>query len=261
MLTLQNVLFEQTDHVATLTINRPKALNALDMQTLRDLQAAALHAASSPDIRCVILTGAGEKAFVAGADIAALAKLTPQEALAFADYGHQVMDLLDGLGKPVIAAVNGFALGGGCELALACDFIYASENASLGLPEVTLGVIPGFGGTQRLARRVGQGLARELIFSGERLSAQRAKDIGLVNEVCPAPELLARVRAVAETIGKRAPVAVKQAKRAIRMGADLPMSVACELERQTFAALFSTEDVREGTAAFLEKRAPKFSGK
>jgi len=257
----QNLLLEKNDQVATIVINRPKVLNALDMDTLRELEHAAGDLTDDQNIRAVILTGAGEKAFVAGADIAALSVMTSREALAFADFGHKVLNLLDRMPKPVIAAVNGYALGGGCELALACDFIYAAENAQLGLPEVNLGVIPGFGGTQRLARRVGQGMARELVFTGARLSAQRAKEVGLVNEVHPQAELIAKVRTVAETICQKGPVAIQQAKRAIRLGADISLTVASELERQTFAGLFGTDDLREGTRAFLEKRSAKFIGK
>jgi enoyl-CoA hydratase len=257
----QNLLVEKNDQIATLVVNRPKVLNALDMATLRELEEAATAIGADDQIRCVILTGAGEKAFVAGADIAALSVMTSREALAFADYGHRVLNLLDRMPKPVIAAVNGYALGGGCELALACDFIYASDNAQLGLPEVNLGVIPGFGGTQRMARRVGQGMARELVFTGARLTAQRAKEIGLVNEICAPAELLPKVRAVAETICQKGPVAIQQAKRAIRLGADISLTVASELERQTFAGLFGTDDLREGTRAFLEKRTAKFIGK
>jgi enoyl-CoA hydratase len=260
-MSFQNLLLDKTDNIATITIHRPKVLNALDMATLQELEAVATDLTEDAAIRAVILTGAGDKAFVAGADIAALSAMTSREALAFADYGHRVLNLLDRMPKPAIAAVNGYALGGGCELALACDFIYASENAQLGLPEVNLGVIPGFGGTQRLARRVGQGMARELVFTGARIGAQRAKEIGLVNDVCAPGELLARVRGVAEAICQKGPVAIAQAKRAIRLGADISLTVASELERQTFAALFATEDLREGTRAFLEKRPAKFVGR
>jgi enoyl-CoA hydratase len=256
-----NLIVEKEGHLATLTINRPKVLNALDLQTLEELESAATDLTEDGNIRAVILTGAGDKAFVAGADIAALSTMTTHEALAFADFGHKVLNLLDRMPKPVVAAVNGYALGGGCELALACDFIYASDTAQLGLPEVNLGVIPGFGGTQRLARRVGQGMAREMIFAGTRLSAQRAREVGLVNEVVPHGSLLEAVRQLCHTICQKGPVAIAQAKRAIRLGADISLVVASELERQTFASLFATEDLREGTRAFLEKRAPRFVGK
>jgi enoyl-CoA hydratase len=257
----ENLILEKVGQIATITVNRPKVLNALDLQTLKELERAATDLTEDCAIRAVIVTGAGDKAFVAGADILALSTMTSREALAFADYGHGVLNLFDRMPKPVVAAVNGFALGGGCELALACDFIYAAETAQLGLPEVTLGIIPGFGGTQRLARRVGPGMAREMIFSGMRLSAQRAKEIGLINEVVPKEELLEKVKQVCQAICQRGPVAIAQAKRAIRLGADISLSVASELERQTFAALFATEDVREGTKAFLEKRSPQFVGK
>jgi enoyl-CoA hydratase len=260
-MSFENLILEKAGQVATITINRPKVLNALDLATLEELERAAEDLTEDTAIRAVILTGSGEKAFVAGADIAALSTMTPREALAFADFGHKVLNLLDRMPKPVVAAVNGYALGGGCELALACDFIYAADNAQIGLPEVNLGLIPGFGGTQRLARRVGPGMAREMIFTGMRLTAQRAKEIGLVNEVVPRAELLDRVRQLCDGICQKGPVAIAQAKRAIRLGADISLTVASELERQTFAALFATDDLREGTRAFLEKRPPRFVGK
>jgi enoyl-CoA hydratase len=260
-MTYENLLLEKDGQVATITIHRPKVLNALDLKTLEELEGAATDLTEDAAIRAVVLTGAGDKAFVAGADIAALSTMTTREALAFADFGHKVLNLLDRMPKPVIAAVNGYALGGGCELALACDFIYAADTAQLGLPEVNLGVIPGFGGTQRLARRVGPGMAREMIFTGARLSAQRAREVGLVNEVVPRAELLARVMEVCRAICQKGPVAIAQAKRAIRLGADISLTVASELERQTFAALFATEDLREGTRAFLEKRPARFQGR
>jgi len=260
-MSFENLILEKAGQVAMITINRPKVLNALDLATLEELERAAEDLTEDTAIRAVILTGSGEKAFVAGADIAALSTMTPREALAFADFGHKVLNLLDRMPKPVVAAVNGYALGGGCELALACDFIYAADNAQIGLPEVNLGLIPGFGGTQRLARRVGPGMAREMIFTGMRLTAQRAKEIGLVNEVVPRAELLDRVRQLCDGICQKGPVAIAQAKRAIRLGADISLTVASELERQTFAALFATDDLREGTRAFLEKRPPRFVGK
>jgi enoyl-CoA hydratase len=260
-MSFENLILEKAGQVATITINRPKVLNSLDLATLEELERAAADLTEDAAIRAVILTGAGEKAFVAGADIAALSTMSPREALAFADFGHKVLNLLDRMPKPVVAAVNGYALGGGCELALACDFIYAADSAQIGLPEVNLGIIPGFGGTQRLARRVGPGMAREMIFTGLRLTAHRAKEIGLVNEVVPRAELLDRVRQVCDAICQKGPVAIAQAKRAIRLGADISLTVASELERQTFAALFATDDLREGTRAFLEKRPPSFVGR
>jgi enoyl-CoA hydratase len=247
--------------VATVTIDRPQVLNALDDVTLRELLAAFEGLAGSPLLRCVILTGAGDKAFVAGADIARMSGLGPREARAFAELGHELGDAIEALSVPVIAAVNGFALGGGCELALACDFIYASAKARFGQPEVNLGVIPGFGGTQRLARRVGIGRARELIYTGAIISADEALRIGLVNVVVEPAQLMARVRAVADAIAQKAPLAVADAKRALRYGADMPLAEAHELERHLFAGLFATADQKEGMAAFTEKRPAKFDGR
>jgi enoyl-CoA hydratase len=244
--------------VATITLDRPKALNALNQQTLLELEQAVAQVARSPEIRAVIVTGAGEKAFVAGADIAEMAAYTPTQALAFAQLGHRVFAALEALPVPTIAAVNGFALGGGCELALACDLLYVSEKAKLGLPEVTLAVIPGFGGTQRLTRQVGRARAKELIFSGDMIDATKAKEVGLALEVLPADKLLAHAREVAQKVATRGPVAVAQAKRVIEAGADLPLKDANELERQAFALLFGTEDQKEGMKAFLEKRKAAF---
>lgn len=247
--------------VTTVTVNRPQALNALDAPTLEALCEAFGAIEADPAVRCAILTGAGERAFIAGADIKAMSALTPRQARAFAELGHRLGDLIEGLRVPVIAAVNGYALGGGCELALACDFAYAARTAKFGQPEVSLGVIPGFGGTQRLARRVGIGRARELCYTGAIVGADEAVRIGLVNAVVEPGDLLARVRAVADAIAAHAPLAVADAKRAIRRGADLPLGEAHELERQIFAGLFSTEDQREGMRAFVEKRPPAWAGK
>jgi len=247
--------------VATVTIDRPQVLNALDEVTLRELLAAFEGLAASPLLRCVILTGAGEKAFVAGADIAQMAGLGPREARTFAELGHDLGDAIEALPAPVIAAVGGFALGGGCELALACDFIYASSKARFGQPEVNLGVIPGFGGTQRLARRVGIGRARELVYTGAIIPADEALRIGLVNAVVEPAQLMPRVRAVADIIAQKAPLAIADAKRAMRRGADMPLAEAHELERQLFAGLFATADQKEGMAAFLAKRPAKFEGR
>jgi enoyl-CoA hydratase len=247
--------------IATVTVDRPQVLNALDEITLRELVAAFAGLSGSPGLRCVIVTGAGEKAFVAGADIGSMAGLGPREARALAELGHELGDAIEGLAAPVIAAVGGFALGAGCELALACDFIYASTAAKFGQPEVNLGVIPGFGGTQRLARRVGIGRARELVYTGAIISAEEALRIGLVNAVVAPADLMPRVRAVAETIARKGPLAIADAKRAIRRGADLPLAEAHEIERHLFAGLFATADQKEGMKAFLEKRPPKFQGR
>jgi enoyl-CoA hydratase len=247
--------------VATVTVNRPQALNALDAPTLSALVDTFRALAAEPGVRCVILTGAGEKAFVAGADIKAMAGMTPAEAGALAALSHRVGELMEGMPAPVIGAVNGFALGGGCELALCCDFIYASKTARFGQPEVGLGVIPGLGGTQRLTRRVGLARARELLFTGAVIDAAEALRIGLCNAVLEPAELMPRVRAVAEAIAARAPLAVAAAKRAAREGADLPLAAGLVLEGQLFASLFATADQREGMRSFIEKRPAKWSGK
>jgi enoyl-CoA hydratase len=246
--------------VATVTINRPRALNALDGATLAALADVFARLAAAPGVRCVILTGAGDKAFAAGADIKAMAAMTPAEAGALAGLAHRLGVIIDEMAAPVIAAVNGFALGGGCELALACDFIYASRAAKLGQPEVGLGVIPGLGGTQRLARRVGLSRARELLYTGAGVDAAEALRLGLVNAVLEPADLLPRVRALAEAIAARAPLAVAAAKRATRLGADLPLAAGLEVERQLFAGLFGTRDQREGMSAFIEKRPPRWTG-
>ncbi|MCP3142265.1 enoyl-CoA hydratase-related protein [Pyxidicoccus xibeiensis] len=255
----ENIRLEKDGAVATLYVDRPKALNALNTKTLQEME-AALHTIGT-DVRVLIVTGGGEKAFVAGADIAEMAALPEAQAQEFGALGHRVFAMLEALPVPTIAAVNGFALGGGCELALACDFIYASEKAKLGLPEVGLGVIPGFGGTQRLTRAVGRARAKELVFTGERIDAAKAKEIGLVLEVLPADALMAHCRAVAEKLMKNSPLAIAKAKRVIEAGADLELKVANELERKTFGELFGSEDQREGMKAFLEKRTASFTGK
>lgn len=255
----ENIRLETEGAIATLFIDRPKALNALNTQTFLEIE-AALHALPA-SVRALIVTGGGDKAFVAGADIAEMASIGAAQAREFSALGHRVMLQLEQLPIPTLAAVNGFALGGGCELALACDLIYASEKARLGLPEVTLGVIPGFGGTQRLARLVGKMRAKELLFTADRLDAAKAKEIGLVLEVLPADQLLAHCKAVAGKLLKNGPLALAQAKRIVEFGADQDLRAANELERQGFAVLFGTEDQKEGMKAFLEKRPASFLGK
>jgi enoyl-CoA hydratase len=244
--------------VAVITIDRPKALNALNRQVLTELEQAVGQVSADGALRALIITGGGEKAFVAGADIAEMAAMTAAEALSFGELGHRVLDSLEALSIPVIAAVNGFALGGGCELALACDFIYASEKAKFGLPEVTLAVIPGFGGTQRLTRIVGRARAKEMIFTGDLIDAAKAKELGLALDVLPAAELLAHAKKIAATIAKRGPLAVTRAKRAVDGGADVSLRAGNQLEREAFAALFGTADQKEGMAAFLAKRPAEF---
>jgi enoyl-CoA hydratase len=252
---------ESDSHVAVVRINRPDKLNALSPEVLGELDAAIRSLATGPaKPRCAVLTGVG-KAFVAGGDISAMAGLSPIEARRFAAVGNALMTSLEDLPFPVIAAVNGFALGGGCELALACDFIYASELAKFGQPEVKLGVIPGFGGTQRLARRVGVGKARELVYTGEIISASEAQRIGLVNAVFHADDLLPKTREVAKKIAEMGPLAVAAAKRVILRGEDQALTTANDLEATAFSGLFGSHDQREGMTAFLEKRSAAFEGR
>jgi enoyl-CoA hydratase len=257
----ENILFESDGTIATLTVNRPKALNALNIATLREMIAAVGSLSNDTAVRALIVTGAGEKAFVAGADIAEMKALTASEALAFSSLGHAAGRALEELPFVTIAAVNGFALGGGCELAMACDLVYASEKARFGQPEVALGVMPGFGGTSRLIRRVGLQRAKELVFTGDTVTAERAVALGLVLQIVPPDQLLQHCRDVATKIATRGPLAIAQAKRVMNEGADLPLAAANALERQGFAALFGSQDQREGMAAFLEKRPPSFIGK
>lgn len=256
------VVVERAGAVATVTINRPDKLNALNAQVVAELSRAfaELAAVEEEPIRVAILTGAG-KAFVAGADIAQMAGLTPVEAKRFADAGHRLCHQIEALPFVVIAAINGFALGGGCELALSCDFMYAAENAKLGQPEVNLGVIPGFGGTQRLMRRVGIAKARELVYTGDMITAEQALTIGLVNAVFPLADLLPKVREVAQKIASKGPLAIAAAKRVMLHGEALDMASACELEAQAFAGLFGSEDQRGGMKAFMEKTKPVFVGR
>ena len=257
------LLVAEAGPVATLTLNRPDKLNALDAALLAEIGRVVAELAARPGAtrpRVVIVTGAGEKAFAAGADVAELARATPVEARALSENGHRAGRTLEEAPFPVIAAVNGFALGGGCELALACDFIYASDRARFGQPEVGLGLVPGFGGTQRLARRVGIGRARELVYTGATLDADRARAIGLVNEVVPHAELKTRVEELARSIAARPPLAVAAAKRLLLRGTEIELTAANELEMEAFGALFATHDAREGTSAFVAKRTPVFDG-
>jgi enoyl-CoA hydratase len=257
---MTNVLALREGHLAILTLNRPEKLNALNEALLLELRQAILDLDHARDVRCAILTGAGDKAFAAGADISAMSEMTPAQARLFAELGHVVGTRIEQAHFPVIAAVNGFALGGGCELALACDFIYASDKAKLGQPEVNLGVIPGFGGTQRLARRVGVARARELCMTGEPVDAETALRIGLVNAVVPHADLVVRAKETALKIAAKGPLAIAQAKRVLLRGEGVPLPVANELEVQAFSALFGSKDQREGMKAFLEKRKASFEG-
>lgn len=258
----RNLLLEWLDTgICLLTVNRPKALNALDSATLDGLLQAIGDLATDETARVLLITGAGEKAFVAGADVSEMKDYTPAQARAFSEKGMQVMQALEALPFPVIALVNGYALGGGCELALACDWILAAENAVFGQPEVGLGIPPGFGGTQRLARRVGRALALELVTTGRQIKADEAMRIGLVNRVYPASELRARGVEAARLVAARAPVAVRLAKEAVRRGMDFDLAAGCAIETALFALAFATADQKEGMCAFLEKRPPRFTGR
>lgn len=256
----QNVLYEKKAPIAYVTINRPKVLNALNQATWRDLQTAFEAARQDDDVRGVILTGAGDKAFIAGADIGELSKLSAVEAERSSSYGQTVLNLIENLGKPVIAAINGFALGGGCETAMACTIRIATESAKFGQPEVKLGVLPGGGGTQRLPRLVGKGRALQLILTGEIIAAQEAYRIGLANEVVPAADLIARAEAILKQIFSNAPIAVKYSLEAVNKGLETNQAEGFALEASFFGLCAGTEDKKEGTSAFLAKRAPQFQG-
>lgn len=250
---------EHSDGLTTLTIDRPKALNALNADVLTQLADAL---SSLPeDTRCVVLTGAGDKAFVAGADIKAMSEMSGIDGREFARKGHLVADRIEQAPVPVIAAVNGFALGGGCEMVLACDFAIAADNAVFGLPEVGLGLIPGFGGTTRLSRRVGDARARQLLFTAAKIDAAEALRIGLVNEVLDKDALMPRAQAIAAQIAKNAPIAVAYAKKSARMAEETDLRTANEFEMSMIALTFTTEDTSEGLRAFIEKRAPEWKGR
>src|SRR6202163_46021 len=260
-MTYENILLEKKNAIACVTVNRPKVLNALSLATMEELGAAFQEIKNDSSIRVAILTGAGEKAFVAGADIGELAK---QDAVSGKDYAHRgraVLGVNKNLGKPVIACINGFALGGGCELALACTMRLASDNAKLGQPEVKLGIIPGYGGTQRLPRLVGKGLAMQIILAGEMITAQEAHRIGLVNEVTTAAELIPRAEAIAAKMIANAPLAVQYALEAVNKGMEMTLAEGQFLEATLFGVCCATEDKKEGTAAFLQKRAGSFKGR
>jgi enoyl-CoA hydratase/carnithine racemase len=259
-LALENVLYEKGESIAHITVNRPRVLNALNHRTWEDLRTAFTEARDDAAVRGVILTGAGDKAFVAGADISELAHVSAVEAEASSAFGQEVLNLVENLGKPVIAAINGFALGGGCETAMACTIRIASENAKFGQPEVKLGLLPGGGGTQRLPRLIGKGRALQLILSGELISAQEAYRIGLVNEVVPAAEVISRAEAILKQILANAPIAVKYSLEAVNKGLETSQSEGQALEASFFGLCAATEDKKEGTSAFLAKRAPQFQG-
>lgn len=256
-----HILVEIADKIGWLKINRPDSLNTLNSEVIESLECALCDLDLDAAVKVVVITGTGEKAFVAGGDIKEMAAMTPLEARAFARKGQKMIETIEKMHKPVIAAVNGYALGGGLELALACDFIYASDKAKLGLPEVTLGVIPGFGGTQNLSRLVGPNKARELIFSGKILSAQKAMEWGIVNEVFPAEELPAKVIEIAQAIARNGMVAVASAKDAIVNGLNMTKEDGLRYESSLFGTLFATEDQKEGMQAFIAKRKADFKGK
>jgi enoyl-CoA hydratase/carnithine racemase len=257
----ENLLYEVRDAIAYITFNRPKVLNALNRQTMQELLIALGAAKLDDAVRVVILTGSGEKAFIAGADINELAQQTPVDGKEMSIFGQGVLRILETMGKPSIAAINGFALGGGCELALACSIRLASRNAKLGQPEVKLGILPGYGGSQRLARLCGKGVAHELVLGADMISADEAMRIGLVNHVYEPAELMPAAEALAKKIAANAPLAVQYAMEAIEHGMEMPQEEGLFLEATLFGLCCATEDMKEGTRAFLEKRAAQFKGK
>src|SRR5881394_3662126 len=259
-MSFENILVDRDGASAVITINRPKVLNALNTQTLDELRRAVLDLKQDDSTRVVVLTGAGEKSFVAGADINELAVQTPISGREHALRGQHVLDLIEHMGKPVIAAINGYALGGGCELAMACTIRIAADTAKLGQPEINLGIIPGYAGTQRLARLVGKGRALELLLTGDQIPAAEAHRLGLVNLVVPAAELMAEVKKLAAALAAKAPVAVRYILEAVNKGLEMPFAQAQIFEATLFGLVASTADMREGTAAFLEKRKPAFKG-
>ncbi len=257
----ENILFERDENIAIITFNRPKALNALSPDVMREVEDALKIVEADEEIGALILTGAGDKAFVAGADIKVMSAFTPLEARNFSRESHRIIRRMERLPIPVIAAVNGFALGGGNEIAMTCDFIYASEKAKFGQPEINLGIIPGMGGTQRLTRLVGRGLAKELCLTGETISAQRAMEIGIVNKVFPVDQLMAEAKKTAKLMASKGKVAVRCIKEVIDRGLDVDLENALAAEVDAFCVSFCSEDAKEGLNAFVEKRPPVFKGK
>ena len=260
-MTFENLLIERDEAVAVVTFNRPKVLNALNTQTMNELSAAMAGFKADAGVRAIVLTGAGEKAFIAGADINELAVQTPIEGKEHARRGQQIFDAIEQLGKPVIAAVNGFALGGGCELAMACTMRVAADTARFGQPEINLGIIPGYGGSQRLPRLVGRGVALEILLSGDMISAERAYEIGLVNRVVPAAELMSEAKKIAHVLASKAPIAIRYILEAVHHGLDGSLDAGQFLETALFGAIASSADMKEGTKAFLEKRKAVWQGK
>ena len=260
-MTFENLLIERDDAVAIVTFNRPKVLNALNTQTMTELSAALADFKSDAGVRAIVLTGAGEKSFVAGADINELAVQTPIQGKEHARRGQLIFDAIEQLGKPVIAAVNGFALGGGCEMIMACTMRVAADTARFGQPEINLGIIPGYGGSQRLPRLVGRGIALEILLTGDMISAQRAYEIGLVNRVVPAAELMNEAKKIAHVLASKAPIAVRYIIEAVHEGLEGPLAAGQYLETALFGAIASSADMKEGTKAFLEKRKAVWQGK
>jgi len=260
-MSFENILVEKKNAIAYVTVNRPKVLNALNMATMEELRAAFTDIKGDAAVRVVIFTGSGEKAFIAGADIAELSKHDAISGKEYTHKGQSVLDLIENLGKPVIACINGFALGGGCEIAMACTMRLASQNAKLGQPEVKLGIIPGYGGTQRLPRLVGKGVAMQLVLTGEMISAEEALRIGLVNEVTAPADLIPRAEAIAQKVIANAPLAIQYAMEAVNHGTELTLAEGLYLEATLFGVCCATEDKSEGTKALLEKRAAQFKGK
>jgi enoyl-CoA hydratase len=258
---LENLLYEKKNGIAHVTVNRPAVRNALNAQTVRELKTAFEMVKSDDEVRVAILTGSGDKAFVAGADINELATQTPVNGRDYGLAGQAVFNYIEQLGKPVIAAINGYALGGGCELAMACTFRIASENASLGQPEVKLGIIPGYGGSQRLPRLVGKGMALQILLTGEMIPASEALRIGLVNQVVPQSELMPTAESIARKIMANGPLAVRLCLEAVNQGVEMTQDEGQFLEATLFGLTCATDDMKEGTRAFLEKRAPNFKGK
>lgn len=259
-MTYENINFEIKERVATITFNRPKALNALNRALLNEFAAALDRVAESEDVHVLVLTGSGDKAFVAGADITEINQLSPLGAKHFARRGLEAINRLPQLAIPVIAAVNGYALGGGTEMALACDFIYAAETAHFGLPEINLGIIPGFGGTQRLARLIGPNMAREMIYTGKMIDAAQALQLGIVNGICAPDQLITDVMDIAALIASKGKVALRAAKQSINNGLNVDLASGLAMENDAFALCLASADAREGTSAFLEKRKPEFKG-
>jgi enoyl-CoA hydratase len=257
---LNNIIYEVRGSIAYITMNRPKVMNALNRETVEELN-AAFHAAKDDEtVKGIILTGSGEKAFIAGADIAELSAIDGDKAGEFSRKGQDVLSFIETLGKPVVAAVNGFALGGGCETAMACTIRIAAENAKFGQPEVKLGIIPGYGGTQRLPRLVGKGRALQLIVTGDLIDAHEAHRIGLVNEVVPSADLISRCEAILKQISTNAPLAIRYSIDAVNEGVDTDLSSGLKLETKYFTLAAGTQDRKEGTAAFVQKRVPLFQG-